>query len=307
MLPAASLLSQPLPLARPHLVHPRSSICLFAARSRAATVVTERPYQLVIVESPSKCKTISSILQKYVSDNNLAYDYIVESSMGHVRNLPKSEKGATVVGVNVDHNYEPTYEIMPGKEGLVKNLQKLARGATKVILATDEDREGEAVAWHLTQVLGDTNSYERVTFTEITPTAIERAIQYPSIINKNLVEAQETRRILDRLAGYTLSPILWKKIAPGLSAGRVQSVGMALIVARERERLLFQAAHYNDMTAEFSLGIQGTLIAVQGVPVATGSDFDNSGKLVSSTKRHWTTVDIEELKSTLMGGPDGDP
>jgi DNA topoisomerase-1 len=191
---------------------------------------------------------------------------------------------------------------------LVKNLQTLARGATKVILATDEDREGEAVAWHLTQVLGDDNtSYERVTFTEITPTAIERAIQHPSIINKNLVEAQETRRILDRLAGYTLSPILWKKIAPGLSAGRVQSVGMALIVARERERLLFQAAHYTDMTAEFSPGIQGTLTAVLGVPVATGSDFDNSGQLVSSNKRHWTTSDIEELKQTLMGGPDGDP
>jgi DNA topoisomerase-1 len=227
--------------------------------------------------------------------------------MGHVRNLPKSEKGATVVGVNVHHNYEPTYEILPAKQGLVKNLQTLARGATKVILATDEDREGEAVAWHLTQVLGDDTSYERVTFTEITPTAIERAIQHPSIINKNLVEAQETRRILDRLAGYTLSPILWKKIAPGLSAGRVQSVGMALIVARERERLLFQAAHYTDMTAEFSPGIQGTLTAVLGVPVATGSDFDNSGQLVSSNKRHWTTSDIEELKQTLMGGPDGDP
>jgi DNA topoisomerase-1 len=180
---------------------------LFAARG-AATAVAERPYQLVIVESPSKCKTISSILQKYVSDNNLGYDYIVESSMGHVRNLPKSEKGATVVGVNVHHNYEPTYEILPAKQGLVKNLQKLARGATKVILATDEDREGEAVAWHLTQVLGDDNtSYERVTFTEITPTAIERAIQHPSIVNKNLVEAQETRRILDRLAGYTLITI----------------------------------------------------------------------------------------------------
>jgi DNA topoisomerase-1 len=228
--------------------------------------------------------------------------------MGHVRNLPKSEKGATVVGVNVHHNYEPTYVILPGKEGLVKNLQKLAEGATKVILATDEDREGEAVAWHLTQVLGERAScYERVTFTEITPTAIELAIQHPSIINKNLVEAQETRRILDRLAGYTLSPILWKKIAPGLSAGRVQSVGMALIVARERERLLFQAAHYDDMTAEFSPGIQGTLMAVQGVPVATGSDFDNCGHLVSSNKRHWTTGDIEELKHTLIGGPDGDP
>lgn len=253
-------------------------------------------------------QTISSILQKYVSDHGLEYDYLVESSMGHVRNLPKSEKGATaVVGVDVHNNYQPTYTILPGKEGLVKNLASLAEHAQKIVLATDEDREGEAVAWHLTQVLGQDREYERVTFTEITPKAIERAIQHPSTINVNLVQAQETRRILDRLAGYTLSPVLWKKIAPGLSAGRVQSVGMALIVARERERLVFQSVNYNDMTAEFFPGdLNATLVAVNGVPVATGSDFNNSGALVSTNKRHYTSTDIEELKHSLMGGPDGD-
>jgi DNA topoisomerase-1 len=231
--------------------------------------------------------------------------------MGHVRNLPKSEKGAisTVVGVDVHHNYQPTYIILPGKEGLVKNLTSLAENAQKILLATDEDREGEAVAWHLTQVLGQDKEYERVTFTEITPTAITRAIQHSSpTLNENLVQAQETRRILDRLAGYTLSPLLWKKIAPGLSVGRVQSVGMALIVARERERLLFQARNYNDMAAEFFPGddLNATLVAVDGVPVATGSDFDDSGNLVSFNKRHYTASDIEELKDSLMGGSDGD-
>jgi DNA topoisomerase-1 len=294
-------------LSNPHLVHPRPSIRLFAARN-TATTTANRPYQLVIVESPSKCKTISSILQKYVSDHHLEYDYLVESSMGHVRNLPKSEKGATVVGVDVHHNYQPTYTILPGKKGLVKNLISLAEGAQKVVLATDEDREGEAVAWHLTQVLGQDKEYERVVFNEITTKAIEKAIQHPTTLNENLVQAQETRRILDRLAGYTLSPILWKKIAPGLSAGRVQSVGMALIVARERERLVFKAVSYNDMTAEFFLGdLIATLVAVNGVPVATGNDFNNSGTLLSSNKRHYTSTDIEELKNSLMGGPDGDP
>jgi DNA topoisomerase-1 len=285
-----------------------------AARDTTTTTSPNRPYQLVIVESPSKCKTISSILQKYVSDRGLEYDYLVESSMGHVRNLPKSEKGgantaaAAVVGVDVHNNYQPTYTILPGKEGLVKNLASLAEHAQKIVLATDEDREGEAVAWHLTQVLGQDREYERVTFTEITQKAIANAIQHPSTINVNLVQAQETRRILDRLAGYTLSPVLWKKIAPGLSAGRVQSVGMALIVARERERLVFQSVKYNDMTAEFFPGQHpnATLVSVDGVPVATGSDFNNSGALVSANKRHYTSTDIEELKHSLMGGPDGD-
>ena len=229
--------------------------------------------------------------------------------MGHVRNLPKSaikgmEKTA-VVGVDVNHNYEPTYVLLPGKEVLVKKLQKLAKQADKVLLATDEDREGEAVAWHLTQVLETpSDRYQRVTFTEITPTAIEHSIQHPTTLNLNLIQAQETRRILDRLAGYTLSPILWKKIAPGLSAGRVQSVGMALIVQRERERLLFQPVEYWDMVAEFQLNaenINATLVSVKGETVATGGDFNNQGELVSNNKRHFSETDIQELKNILVG------
>lgn len=287
--------------------------------ARTSSSATARPYQLVIVESPSKCKTISRILEQYVLSHSLDYDFVVESSMGHVRNLPESAAGQNkppVLGIDIEHNYEPTYEILPGKEDLVKSLQTLAKGAQKVILATDGDREGEAVAWHLTQVLGDEHEYERVTFTEITPTAIEHAIQHPSCLNTHLVEAQETRRILDRLAGFTLSPVLWKKICPGLSAGRVQSVGMAFVVQRERERLLFRPAHYNDMQAQLRLAdsdnVKATLISVNGVEVATGSDFDSQGKLISTHKRHWTAIDIEELRCTFTGGnagvnEDGDP
>ena len=281
-----------------------------SSSSSSGTAASDRPYQLVIVESPSKCKTISNILQDYVKSNSLPYDYIVESCMGHIRNLPKSaSKGnsnkTAVVGVDVEHDYQPTYVLLPGKEELVQKLQKLAKNAQKVILATDEDREGEAVAWHLTQVL-DTpeEQYERVTFTEITPTAIAHSIQHPTTLNYNLIQAQETRRILDRLAGYTLSPVLWKKIAPGLSAGRVQSVGMALIVERERERLLFQPVQYWDMNAEFKIGqeegINATLVSVEGVPIATGSDFNNQGELVATNKRHMTQDNVEELRNALM-------
>lgn len=268
----------------------------------------DRPYQLVIVESPSKCKTIQKILDQYVKDHQLDFDYVVTSCMGHVRNLPRSrEKGSDkekqpVVGIDIHNQYEPVYEILPGKEGLVKELQSLAKEAQQVLLATDEDREGEAVAWHLTQVLSDTVPYQRVTFTEITPTAINAAIQDPHSLNHNLVQAQETRRVLDRLAGYTLSPVLWKKIAPGLSAGRVQSVGMALIVQRERERLLFKSAEYYDAEATFSPGdVVATLVAVNGTALAGGGDFDNQGTLRKSHKLHLLQQDAEDLIDLMKG------
>ena len=160
---------------------------------------------------------------------------------------------------------------------------------------------------HLTQVLGDKVPYERVTFTEITPKAITQAIQNPTSLNLNLVEAQETRRVLDRLAGYTLSPVLWKKICPGLSAGRVQSVGMALIVQRERERLLFRPAEYWDMQAAFhELDVNATLTAINGIPLATGGDFDNEGHLISNTKRHLNASSVQDLFTTVAGS-DGRP
>lgn len=279
-----------------------------STRGTATTENKRRPFQLVIVESPSKCKTISNILNQYAKKKSLKYDFVVESCMGHVRNLPKSAKGlekTAVVGVDVDNNYEATYEILPGKEEVVKKLHTLARQADKVLLATDGDREGEAIAWHLTQVLETPQErYQRVTFSEITPTAIEHSIQHPTTLNLNLIQAQETRRILDRLVGYTLSPLLWKKIAPGLSAGRVQSVGMALIVQRERERLLFQPVEYWDMRAEFQIkneNIKATLVSVNGMLVATDADFDNHGKLVSNNKRHFSEIDTEYLKNTLAG------
>jgi len=261
---------------------------------------------LVIVESPSKCNTIEKILQNHVTTNNLPYDYVVTSCYGHLRNLPKNnqqllEAGLqvpekttsdlfpySIVGVDLENDYEPTYVMLPGKEALLKELQDLSGNAEHVLLATDPDREGEAIAWHLQQVLGLTaDNSERLTFTEITPRAIEAAITDPEStgLNMNLVQAQETRRILDRLAGFTVSPILWKKIAPGLSAGRVQSVGMALVVQRERERLLFQSMDYWDIRGNFSLAndivmsdadfIQATLSSINGTSLVSGkADFE---------------------------------
>lgn len=257
-----------------------------------------RPYKLVIVESPSKCKTIEKILQKYVQENQLEYDFVVTSCYGHIRNLPKNNqqlleanlhvpsKNDTaanfpyqIVGIDLQHNYNPTYVLLPGKGKLVRELQTLADQAEQVLLATDPDREGEAIAWHLQEVLKCHNS-ERLTFSEITPKAIEAAVTSPRMLNENLVQAQETRRILDRLAGFTVSPVLWKKIAPGLSAGRVQSVGMALCVQRERERLVFQPTNYWDILGNFTdkggiaMGdsdiIEATLISVNGTSLVSG-------------------------------------
>ncbi|MFH1325925.1 MAG: type I DNA topoisomerase [Candidatus Falkowbacteria bacterium] len=205
---------------------------------------------LVIVESPTKAKTISKFLGK---------DYQVESSFGHIMDLPK-----TVLGVDVDNNYEPKYVVPTKAKKQVAMLKKLAKDANKIILATDEDREGEAIAWHLAQALGlgnykiqapnskqiknskskNTKSYQRIAFHEITKLAIEQALQNPRTLDMNLVDAQQARRVLDRLVGYKLSPFLWKKIARGLSAGRVQSVAMRLVVEREEEIKKFKSEEY---------------------------------------------------------------
>ena len=277
--------------------------------TKSAKTKTDRPYKLVIVESPSKCNTIEKILQNYVTAHSLPHDFVVTSCYGHLRNLPKNNQELLaaglpvpdnnnkkpsnnntkfpyrIVGVDLENNYHPTYVLLPGKEDLLEELQTLSREAETVLLATDPDREGEAIAWHLQQVLGLTSdTCERLTFTEITVRAIEAAVSSPETIqvNDNLVAAQETRRILDRLAGFTVSPVLWKKIAPGLSAGRVQSVGMAMVVQRERERLLFQSMEYWDMQGNFSHGIilqdgdfiPATLVSVNGTSLVSGkSDF----------------------------------
>ena len=270
---------------------------------------TTRPYKLVIVESPSKCQTISKILQQYVEDNKLEYDFVVTSCMGHIRNLPKQKlEGQQIPGVDLS-SYVPNYEILPSSQQLVKDLQALTSNAEQLVLATDDDREGEAMAWHLLQVLLEENGTNdvaskpqsskqhpplRVRFTEITPKAIVNSIEEAETsLNLNLVQAQETRRILDRLAGFTVSPVLWKKIAPGLSAGRVQSVGMALIVQRERQRLEFQESEYWDLQGNFTalsgkVEFDGQLVAMNGINlVSGGSDFEpNIANQLTPSSKH---------------------
>ncbi|HEB62507.1 MAG TPA: toprim domain-containing protein, partial [Bacteroidetes bacterium] len=177
---------------------------------------------LLIVESPAKAKTIENILGK---------DFKVKSSFGHIRDLPVSD-----IGVDVENNFEPKYIISPDKAKVVRELKAEMKKSQEVWLATDEDREGEAISWHLAEVLGlDSNNVKRITFREITKPAVKKAIENPRTIDLNLVNAQQARRILDRLVGYELSQLLWRKIKGKLSAGRVQSVAVKLIVERERE------------------------------------------------------------------------
>src|SRR5438309_596523 len=203
------------------------------------------PKNLVIVESPAKAKTIEKFLGK---------DYQVKSSFGHIRDLPK--KG---LNIDVDKNFEPKYEISTDKRKVVSELKKAA-ASSEVWLASDEDREGEAIAWHLTQALKlDPAKTKRIVFHEITQSAIEAAIKNPRSVDVKLVDAQQARRVLDRLVGYELSPVLWKKVRTGLSAGRVQSVAVRLIVERERE--------IRDFTAE-------STFKVKAVFMAEGQEFE---------------------------------
>ncbi|PBQ33476.1 DNA topoisomerase I [Sphingobacteriaceae bacterium] len=203
---------------------------------------------LVIVESPAKAKTIEGFLGK---------DYTVRSSFGHVRDLVK--KG---FGIDLEKNFTPTYEVQPDKERVIAELKKLSKGADMVWLASDEDREGEAISWHLYETLGlEKSKTKRIVFHEITKPAIQKAIANPREIDINLVNAQQARRILDRLVGFELSPILWKKIRPSLSAGRVQSVAVRLIVEREREVKSFQSTSAFKVSAQFSVGGKGVLKA----------------------------------------------
>ncbi len=232
---------------------------------------------LVIVESPTKAKTIRKFL---------GADYQVLASMGHVRDLPptaadvpeelkKSPKGK--LGVDVDHNFEPLYIIPKSKTKTVSELKKALKDASSLYLATDEDREGESISWHLLELLKPKVPVKRLVFHEITKQAIENALAHPRELDENLVRAQETRRILDRLVGYTVSPVLWKKIAFGLSAGRVQSAVLKAIVDRERDRMRFVKASYWDVDATLTAGegaFDATLITTKGQRIATGKDFD---------------------------------
>src|SRR6478609_11883511 len=205
--------------------------------------------KLVIVESPAKAKTI----QKYLGPG-----YRVEASMGHVRDLPKSD-----LGVDVDDGFEPVYEISKGKEKVVASLKKSIRAAEAVYLATDPDREGEAIAWHITQAAGIPRGKPifRVEFSEITRNAVQQAIANPRQIDHNLVDAQQARRVLDRLVGYKLSPLLWDKVMRGLSAGRVQSVAMKMIVDREEEIKAFNPEEYWTFAAKLEAATPPPFIA----------------------------------------------
>jgi len=239
---------------------------------------------LIIVESPAKARTISGILGK---------DYLVTSSVGHIRDLPgkaaeipakiRKEKWARL-GVNVDKGFKPVYVVNANKRKTVKELKALMKDATELFLATDEDREGEAIAWHLLEVLKPKIPVSRMVFHEVTPTAIQEAVGNPRDIDQQLVDAQEARRILDRLYGYELSPVLWKKIKPRLSAGRVQSVAVRIIVERERERLAFVSGSYWDLTATFAKtdeSFTARLSTIDGDRVASGRDFKPDGTVTT--------------------------
>ena len=238
---------------------------------------------LVIVESPTKARTIKRFLPK---------NYIVEASIGHVRDLPQSaadipkdlkKTSWARLGIDVENGFKPLYIVPRGKGKIIRELKKKLKEVDQLLLATDEDREGESISWHLVQVLAPKVPVKRMVFHEITKTAIQNALENERDIDTNLVNAQETRRILDRLYGYTLSPLIWKKIAYGLSAGRVQSPGLRLIVERERERIRFNQAVYWDLKAELkkqAAGDQGdasfeaALESVDGTRIAGGKDFD---------------------------------
>ena len=241
---------------------------------------------LVIVESPAKAKTIAGYLGS---------DYVVDSSVGHIRDLPQNAADVPAaykgepwarLGVDTDNDFKPLYVVNKGKKDVVANLRKKMKAASELYLATDEDREGEAIAWHLLEVLNPPSGMpvRRMVFHEITPEAIQRAIDEPREIDRRLVDAQEARRILDRLYGYEVSPVLWKKVQTGLSAGRVQSVATRIVVERERARMRFTVASYWDLDGVFAGGTPqtdfgATLVAVDGARLATGKDFDENGTL----------------------------
>jgi DNA topoisomerase I len=238
---------------------------------------------LVIVESPAKARTIR---------NYLPSSYQVEASMGHVRDLPpsakeippafKDKKWATL-GINIEDKFQPIYVVPDKKKKVVKELKTALKSADELILATDEDREGESISWHLLEILKPKVPVKRMVFHEITKEAIQKALQDCRDVDQDLVHAQETRRILDRLVGYTVSPLLWKKISWGLSAGRVQSVAVRLTVLRERERRAFQSGGYWDLRADLQQNkkpFEAKLITLDGKRLAIGSDFDpDTGKI----------------------------
>src|SRR4051794_14007268 len=257
---------------------------------------------LVIVESPTKAKTLG----RFLGDR-----YQVESSYGHVRDLPESADQVPDeirknkwgrLGIDTDGDFKPYYVVPDDKRKRVNELKAALKGASEVMLATDPDREGESISWHLLQVLKPKVPVKRIVFHEITKKAIDQAVKEAHAVDDNLVRAQESRRILDRLYGYTLSPVLWKKVQTGLSAGRVQSVAVRLIVDREEERLAFRTARYADLDAQLSADgrtFTATLQRIGDARVASGKDFDAKGVLTAKNVRLLSDTDASALVDVL--------
>ncbi|MEY2673150.1 MAG: hypothetical protein RL228_654 [Actinomycetota bacterium] len=255
--------------------------------------------KLVIVESPAKAKTIG----KYLGD-----DFVVMASVGHIRDLPgsatempieyKGESWASLA-INVDHEFEGIYVADPNKKKLISELKAALKEADELYLATDEDREGEAISWHLLELLQPKVPVHRMVFHEITSKAIANAVENPRDLDMNLVEAQETRRKVDRLFGYEVSEVLWRKVKPRISAGRVQSAALRLIVDRERERIAFIKGSYADILAQMTLGFKAELHSVNDVRIADGKSFDENGKLVAKNVVLITLSEAERLVSAI--------
>ena len=260
--------------------------------------------KLVIVESPAKARKIGSFLGD---------DYVVEASVGHIRDLP--QRAADIPkeykklawakeGVNIEEDFAPLYVINPDKKAKVSELKELMKDADELILATDEDREGEAIAWHLIEVLRPKIPVKRMVFHEITKEAIQKAAQETRDLDYRLVDAQETRRVLDRLYGYRLSPVLWKKVMPRISAGRVQSVATRLIVERERERMAFISSAWWDLAASCAPGFNARLLSLEGKRVAATNDFDSNGGIKEKSLENILLLDeagARELVQSLSG------
>ncbi|MCH1462678.1 MAG: toprim domain-containing protein, partial [Candidatus Nanopelagicales bacterium] len=258
---------------------------------------------LVIVESPAKAKKIAG----YLGD-----DYTVLASVGHVRDLASKaseipaedrKKPWAKLAVNVDDAFQAYYVVHDSKKATIKELKAALKEADELLLATDEDREGEAISWHLLEVLKPKVPVKRMVFNEITPEAIREAVNRPRELDMRLVEAQETRRVVDRLYGYPVSEVLWKKIGrEAKSAGRVQSVAVRLVVDRERERIAFTPVEYWGIDAQFLPGpFPGRLASVDGARVATGSDFDDDGRLSREGAVHLDEASAQALTSALAG------
>ncbi|WP_208426516.1 type I DNA topoisomerase [Salinibacter sp.] len=261
--------------------------------------------RLVVVESPTKARTIREFLPET--------GYRVEASMGHIRDLPASadqipseykDEDWSRLGVKVTNGFEPLYVVPPDKKEVVRDLKQAVSDADRLYIATDEDREGESIGWHLIHTLDPDVPVERMVFHEITEDAIQRALDDTRDIDQHLVEAQQTRRILDRLVGYSISPLLWRKIKPKLSAGRVQSVAVRLLVRKERERITFVPATYWDLDAQLAkqgLGVEAEMTHLNEVRLASGKDFDeDTGRLKESLTEGEDVVLLDEEQATAL-------